>query len=515
MKINIEENKLHIILFILILLVAIGTRMFAWPYGISQVNVDEAMTAINSKALADGGVDMYGTSFPVYLEAWGTGGQSVVLFYLMAFFFKIFGVSMVTVRLPMLLVSILSIIVFYDLIKHIFNNKKLALFAMAFVSICPWHLLQSIWSIDCNMFPHFMLFSVYFLYRGISDKKWMLYLSMVFFALTMYTYGVSLYIVPFFLLACAIYLIVKKKVTIKELIICIVIYLLVSFPIIIMYVINALKIDTDIHLGPITIQYFDAYSRTDDMIFFSQNIGETFIKNVTSLFKVFFMQYDGLEWNGTKIFGTVYHISLFFFIYGILNLMINKKERNIGTFFMTVWLILSFILGIIIREVNINRINILWFPTLFFSFYGIYSIYSDIKSHSKKENEKIFKYAIIAIYLVLFISFTTYLYSTYTSKIDMSGCFARKITDAAHYVTADLKKDVVYYCPVTSMYIRFQDIIDNVTSEHISNKQEFADRIKNKKDTEAFVITEYELENSSIDITNYEHKKFGITYVIY
>ena len=509
MKLNLDENKIHKILFIIILLVAIGVRVYSWPYGISQVNVDEAMTAINAKYMADSGVDMYGTSFPVYLEAWGFAGQSVMLFYFMAFFFKIFGTSMISVRLPMLLVSILSIIVFYDLFKRIFNNKKLALFAMAFVSICPWHFLQSIWSIDCNMFPHFMLFSVYFLYRGISDKKWMLYISMVFFALTMYTYGVSVYVVPFFLLICAIYLLVKKQVKIKELIICIIIYFLVSGPIFAMYVINALKIDTDIHLGPITIQYFENSVRTDDMIFFSDNIGKTLLENFKSTCKVFFLQYDGLEWNSTKPFGTVYHISLIFFFIAIFHLIKHKDKRNIGTFFMSVWLILGFLLGLIIKDANINRLNIIWFSTLFFSFYGIYALCSTVKIG------KIIKYVAVTVYLLLFVSFTIYLYGFYTNKIDMSGCFARKVIDAVHYANITLEKKAVYYNPSSDIYIRFQDMLDGTSSEHIENKFRFFDRLRRKKEDEAFIISESELNNSSIDITNYTYEKFGDHLVIY
>lgn len=502
MKFNLTKYK---ILFIIILFIAIAFRMFSWPTAISQINSDEAMTALNAKTIAESGKDMYGTSFPVYLEAWGSMGQSVMLMYFMAFFIKLFGFSMITVRLPMLIISIVSIIVFYCLVDKIFGNKKLSLFAMAFVSICPWHLLQSIWSIDCNMFPHFMLISVYLLYIGIN-KKWSLYLSMFFFALTMYTYGVSIYIVPFFLLICAIYLLVKKKITIKDLIVCIVIYLLFSVPILTMYFINALKIDTTIHIGPMTIQYFSANSRTGDMLFFSQNIGHTFINNLKCLVLTFLVQYDGLEWNGTRIFGTVYHISLIFFFIGIIYLMRHKEDRNDGTFLWGIWLILSIILGLIINEVNINRLNIIWFPTLFFSVYGIYVVC---------KNRKILKYGLSIIYITLFVSFSVYLYSTHTSAIDMSGCFSRKVLDAVHYASSTLEKSVVYYCNVPSIYVRFQDALDDIPSEHVSDLDVFANRLENKKDDEAFVIMSSELDSSTINVDNYNYERFGEAFVIY
>ena len=507
MKFNLNEIKVNRILFILILLIAIGVRIIAWPNAISQINVDEAMTAINAKTIAENGVDIYGTSFPVYLEAWGFAGQSVMLVYLMVFFIKIFGFSIVSIRLPMLIISIISIIVFYDLVKHIFNNKKLALCAMAFVSICPWHLLQSIWSIDCNMFPHFMLISVYFLYRGVTNKKWMLYLSMFFFALTMYTYGVSVYIVPLFLLICAIYLLVKKVVTIKQIVICIIIYLLFSSPILAMYVINALKIETNISIGPITIQYFAKNARTTDMLFFSKDIGKTFLNNMSCLLKTFFTQYDGLEWNGTKIFGTVYHISIIFFFIGIFYFIKYKEKRNIGTFFFGVWIILSFILGVVINDVNINRINIIWFPTLFFSFYGIYAVCKI----------RFLKYNIIAIYLALFICFVSYLYSSYTTVIDNSWCFSAKYIDAMHYSTKVLQKNNICYCNSRNIdvYTICQDGLDGSSSVHIHNKNEFINKLQNKGENEAFIIINSFLKDMNIDISNYEYYCIGDVYIIY
>ena len=283
-----------------------------------ELNVDEAMTALNAKTIAETGKDLTGVSFPVYLEAWGFAGQSVMLAYIMAFFIKIFGFSLFSIRLPMLLISLVSLFIFYDFAKRIFKSKKVALVALAFLAISPWHILQSKWSIDCNMFPHFALISIYFLYRGITDKKIFLYLSMVFFGLTMYTYGIAIYFVPFFLLISAIYLFINKKVTLKDLIICILIYFVTFTPLLIMYIINFFKINESINLGIFTIKYFPNSTRTDDMLLFSNNIIFQLLQNIKTLFTVIFRQYDYLEWNATNIFGTTYHISIIFILIGIV-----------------------------------------------------------------------------------------------------------------------------------------------------------------------------------------------------
>ncbi len=433
-------------------------------------------------------------------------GQSVMLFYLMALSFKLFGISLVSVRLPMLIVSILGILVFYDLIKRIFKNTKIALLALAFIAINPWHFMQSIWAIDCNMFPHFMLFAIYFLYRGIKEKTIYLYLSMLFFGLTMYTYGVSIYIVPLFLLVSAIYLKKQKLVDLKSIFICIGIYFLVSTPIFLMYVLNAFKINTNLHLGPITIQYFANSTRTNDMIFFSQNIGQTFINNIQSLVKTFFLQYDDFEWNATKYFGTFYHISILFFFLGIISYF-KKQKQNHGLFLITLWFILSLILGIIINDININRLNIIWYPTLFFSVYGITIFINYFK------NNKILKGSLITIYTLLFISFIIYFYGSYNNLIASSGCFGRQMPEAIHYSNVVLNKETIFFSPSYEIYPEYQDIIDQTKTEQINDYDILMNRFKNKKDNEAFIISKYDIGN--IDINDYQYILIGDYYIIY
>lgn len=535
MKEFIVKNKLKLI-FILILLIAVFIRLFQWPTAISQVNCDEAMTAINALSIANEGTDIYGTSFPVYLEAWGIAGQSVVLLYIMSFFIKLFGFSFITVRLPMLLMSLISLFIFYDLLNRIFHNKKIALIGFAFLAICPWHIIQSIWSIDCNMFPHFMLISVYLLYRGIVNKKWLLYLSMVFFAISMYTYGVSVYVIPLFLLICAIYLLKIKKITFKQLLLCILIYMVFSLPILTMYFLNFFHINTDICIGPMTIQYFENNTRTSDMLFFSENISSTLLQNIKSVLQTVFIGFDGLEWNSTPVFGTVYHISLVFFLLGVIiifreHFLVFLKSRkntkdttsktesdtsfdtNIGIFLMSAWLIFSLILGIIINSVNINRLNVIWYPLIFFTVLGIWNLVV------KKRKAK---YIVFTIYLILFIGFSIYFYGYYTNKIDMSGCFSRKYIQAVSYAGQVSNGNIPIFFfnekgdGALDVFTKFQARIDNTSVFSINDRDTLADKI-NSLNMILLVHKEYVQNNTlldSFDISNCNKVLFEDYFVI-
>ena len=204
-----KENYIQV-LFIFLLLIGIGVRIWNFPEGIPEINIDEIMTAVNAKSFAETGKDILGISFPVYLQGWG--GQSVILVYIMTVFIKIFGYTLFAVRIPILIISVISLVVFYDFIKKITKNKNIALIGLGLLVISPWHIMQSIWSLDCNMFPHFLLFAMDIFYTGIQkNKKWIIYVSMFFFALTLYCYGIAIYFIPFFLLIIAIYLLKKKK----------------------------------------------------------------------------------------------------------------------------------------------------------------------------------------------------------------------------------------------------------------------------------------------------------------
>ena len=500
------------ILFWIIILTGIIVRIYGWPNVISEVNCDEIMTAINANSIAETGKDIYGTSFPVYLEAWRVFGQSVFLMYCIAICIKIFGISIIAVRLPMLLISIISLFVFYDLCKRIFKSEKVALISLFVLAISPWHILQSIWSIDCNMFPHMLLISIYVLYRGLDTKK-LLYLSMILFGITMYTYGEAIYIVPFLLLIIGIYLLKKKEISIKQLVICIILYLLVSLPILTMFFLNGFGIDKNISIGPITIQYFKDNVRTGDMLFFSDNIGSTLLNNIKCLFKTIFMQYDNLEWNATKEYGTIYLTSIIFVIIAIANIIQTKKKDgklSKEKFILISWLIISLFLGIIINNVNINRLNVVWYPLILLTGYGISLLF---------EKNKIIGKIIIIIYSIIFITFTIYLNTEYGKIIDMSGCFSKNYLKAIKYADSLSKEELIYSNTTKDgsleVYIKFQTTVDKQKYTEITDNNEILENIDTLSENQVLLIKNEEYSSDELIENNYKVEKFNNYLVVY
>lgn len=427
MKETIKNNYVKI-LFIIIMIVGIIIRAYNFPKGIREINIDEVLTTLNAKSIADTGKDLDGQTFPTYIQ--GIGGQSVVLTYLMAISMKLLGYTLFAARLPSLIISIIAMALFYDLIKKLTKNKNIALIGLAILAISPWHILQSMWAWDCNMFPHFLLFAIDILYTAIlKNKKMLLYISMVFFGITLYCYGIAIYFVPLFLIVQAIYLLKEKRVKPLDVIISIIIFLIISIPIILTFVINALKIDIDLKIFNITIPYYENLGRTTDMLLFSSNIPLQLIENILYLLFTIILQNDDVIWNTTKIFGTIYHITTVFSILGII-LYKNKKETNSNdkkSFIIYSWLIVSIVTGIFVNETTVNRLNSIWYVLIIFASIGIYEVYNKIKEiDSKKVN--IFKYSyiglIIIIYLSLFISYIIYFYTVQREQIESSKFFS-------------------------------------------------------------------------------------------
>ena len=538
-------NKKQLIIFLIIIIIAIFVRIYKFPNALKEVNSDEMMLAVNAKSIADTGKDINGISYPVYLL--GFGGQSVLLLYLIVFCIKIFGYSLLAIRLPLLIISIVSLVVFYDLIRRISKNNTIALIGLGLLAISPWHILQGMWALDCNILPHILLIAVYLLYIGILKKsRWTLYLSMVFFALTLYSYGIAIYFTPILLLALAIYLRRKKKISIPDLIICIVIFSVLAMPIILMFAINILKTNQSIYLGNITIPYYESLSRTDDMLFFSPNILVQLFINIGFTVLMILGEFDGCVWNSSLVFGTAYHITLVLVIVAIIIKIKNKASHihfglsdvfssttdsvqetadgntnlqdSFPRFLILSWLCTSIFTGIVINQTNINRLNTIWYPLIMLATFALYYFYNYFKvfetnDENGSKKSKIYAISIISIFIILFTSYLIYFNCYYANKVDMSICFSRGMEQALEYTNTlpidNVKVDNLDNDGSIDIYIKSNKYFTDKTIDELRSQDELNTALN---DLNGKVLIINEKRNANID--NYDFVKFGEYYVV-
>lgn len=397
----------HIILFFLFLLVGIIVRGF-WlgqvPMGINQ---DEAMAAVDAKALLEYGTDRLGMRFPVHFTAWGWAQMSVLLSYMMIPFIKFFGFTTFAIRLPLFLISTMGMIFLYLLIKKIFN-KNVALVVFALTAINPWHIIQSRWSVDCNLFPHLFVIATYLLLIGLEKSRY-LFISMIFYGLCLYSYGVSVYSVPLFLAVLGLYLWRTKQVSFGKIFLCGIIFGLISLPELLTMFINLVGIDS-IKTPFFTIPYFSGTVRSKDILITNFSLQQLFL-NIWACLKSSFLQSPDLFHNTIPLFGTIYHISIPFSVVGMVSLFrILKQEKNcqkkIGYLALASWFLMGLWIGMITFEVNVNRINIIHYSMIILTAIGIICVVN---------KWRILFYPLVTVYSIAFLFFTGIYFTNYAS----------------------------------------------------------------------------------------------------
>ncbi|MCX7714168.1 MAG: glycosyltransferase family 39 protein [Clostridia bacterium] len=396
-----SENAEYVLL-IAAIVIGIWVRIWLFgtiPFGINQ---DEAMAAVDAKALADYGTDRFGMVYPIHFTAWVYSQMNVMMSYLMIPFIKIGGLTPTIARLPSLLVGTVGLVFLYLFTKDI-AGKTPALIVLLAAAANPWHIMQCRWALEANIFPHFFLIGVFLLNRGIK-KPILMYISMFFFAMCMYCYGISFYTVPLFLLAAGIYLIIKKLVSQKDFFICMAIYLVFAWPIFAFILINYLKLDT-IYLPFMTIPYFPESVRAKDLLFFSDKA--QLVTNLKALLNVVFLQKKDLPWNSIENFGPLYLCSMPFVLCGLYFAAREFKKKNSGYFLLLLFFATGIWAGIITNNVNINRINIIFYPVLIFMALGLYYTFAWVKST---------KWIALGTYAILFVLFASTYFTSYAQS---------------------------------------------------------------------------------------------------
>lgn len=385
--------------FWIILIAAFAVRIIgiaAIPGGINQ---DEAMGAVDAWALSMYGTDRFGTFLPVHFTAWRYSQMSVLLAYLMIPFIKIMGFNIYAIRLPMVLMSTMGIALTYLISKKFFSEKT-SLAIMALVAINPWHFMQSRWALDCNLFPHLFLLGFYLLLLGLERKRY-LYLSMIAFGLTFYCYGVAVYSVPVFLFVYAAWCLWKKQLPFKDILISIVIFMAVALPEIITMALNVFHKPT-IETPLFTMPYFPESVRGNDILFMNFSF-EQLGKNIMATIKQVFLQMPDSLFNTLPAFGPLYHISIPFILIGIVHFtkrLFAEKDMKKQTIDLALWgfLITGIWVGLITYEVNVNRINIIFYPLILLCGYGIWQTIDWCGNHGKKlRNGLLLSYTLFGI----------------------------------------------------------------------------------------------------------------------
>ena len=404
--------------------VGVFVRIFRFGEIPSGFNQDEAFAAYETFSLINYGVDSAGYHNPTYFVSWGSG-MNVLESYLAVPFCLLFGYSETVFRLPQLICGIFSLPALYSLLKRLFGEKT-ATVGLGVLAVAPWHIMLCRWGLESNLAPAFLLFGLLFLVKGVEKNAYFL-LSALFYGLALYSYSITWLAVPVMLLVFGIYIVISSP-KIKP-----------------VYVVGAMSILFIFALPHILFLLinngFISEIRTDFLSIpkmVEMRTGEISLKNLFSadgyknLFIILFFQKDGLLWNSTD-YGMFYPFSLFFFSLGIIKLILNvvrdfKAKRFSGSYFVLGGFLSSVFVCLLLKGVNINKSNCIHLFTLMIIALGITAIIEGTK------NRKALKTAIVILYAVSFISFSSFYFVDY--KYYVSSQFRTGVGQAVETLNA-------------------------------------------------------------------------------
>lgn len=418
---KIEKHHKKILLFIL--LIAILSRLLFISQAPSGIHEDEAGMAYDAWSISEYGVDRYLNSYPVYLINFG-GGQSALYAYLAALFIKLLGFSLFTVRLPAALLSIFSIFISYLTVKKLKGIKEALLFTFL-ITICPWHIMQSRWGLDCNLLCSFIVIDIYLLIS--SKKTWQYIFTGIAIGLTLYTCALSYIMLPCFILILLIYMLYIKKITIKNILIMAIPIIILALPLLLVQIVNFANVGT-INLGFITIPKLPSYRISE---IGPQNIITNLnIFRSNNIFQLLF-GYDHNEFNSFSEFGTMYYILIPFILYGfyiaIKNciLDVKLKKLSISTVFL-IQFVTIFICVLFFSELQLYKLNALFIPCLYFATLGIIAL---------SKTSKAISVTILIIVTTLFGIFIYYYFVNINQK--MGVAFNNDLIPLVNYINSN------------------------------------------------------------------------------
>ena len=430
----------QLLLLLAILLLGILVRVVGIADAPRGFNQDEASAGYDAFAIAKYGIDRNGIHNPVHLIAWGSG-QNAAYSWLCMPFIALLGLSVWSVRLPMALVGCVSLVIFYFLLKNIHReNKAFVLLGTFLFAIFPWHIMKSRWGLESNLFPDLVLWGTFLLSQYLKNEKpgWF-YGALALFAFCAYAYGTAYCFLPFFVLPVGICLLLRKKVTWKQALLCALVLGVTVLPILLFVFINTFDYP-QIELGFLTIPRLYVNRHTEMASVFSGNFLESSLKNFRDALKILVTQEDGLPWNAMPYFGLTYRVTLPLTLWGLVLCLKNIRKRNAQgpEFLMDLWFAASVVLMFVVKP-NINRINIIMIPWMYYTIAGTADLAGRIP-HGPK--------AAVALFTAAFLLFAKTYFTDYQSMIEHK--FSYGLGDAITQA-AQAEADRVYVTDKTDM----------------------------------------------------------------
>jgi 4-amino-4-deoxy-L-arabinose transferase-like glycosyltransferase len=388
------------------MIVAVASRFILIGLYPGGIHADEAFSGYEAWSMLNFGYDSWGYHNPVYLTVWG-GGMSVLESLLMIPFVAMGGLNTWMVRMPNMIMGILTVYVFYKLLLKV-STKNIAYMGAFLLAIGPWHIMTSRYGMDANLSPAIILLGVYFTVLGIEKEKYMI-LAAIFWGLSLYAYVVNWIFVPIMLVGIVIYCVWTKRIRFScYTVVSVIVLFLEALPLLLFVAVN-FDLLPEIRTSFISIPKMAGF-RSDELAL-SGMFGK-----IIKFVRILVTQNDYCIWNSIKWFGVYYLYSTPFIIIGLFvvvkRVILNLKNRKFEYGVLLLWwLICGCFMGLI-QEAGINRINCLYLALFILLSVGVVKCVEVFRNYSRY-----IRNTIISVYIVSFAIFVGYYFTAYQPDI--------------------------------------------------------------------------------------------------
>lgn len=336
--------KKYSVFFVLLILTIIGgfLRFYKNINNPVSLNIDEVAYGYSAYSILKTARDENGIFMPLNFPSVGDY-KSPILIYSLVPVIALFGLNEFSVRFTTGLAGLLSIPVFFFLLRTLTKNIKISLIGTMLLAISPWHIFFSRFASESLMSIFFLIIGMWFLLKTIEGGKlWPMGASIA-FVLSMYTYHSQRLFIPIFLLFFLTFNIKKVKAKKTNVVIFILITTLLTIPL----AYNTLFGSANTRAGMVFLSQDIDYTRYI-IIDHTQRLGENlllfffWIQRYLNYFQPDFLFFTGLNMtiSGSLGAGVLYLFELPTLILGIVKLIRNEVPNR---YIIVLWILIGII----------------------------------------------------------------------------------------------------------------------------------------------------------------------------
>lgn len=429
------KNKLVLLLFI-VLLAAFFRFWQLSNYPVS-LTIDEAAVGYNAYSILKTGRDEHGEFLPLSFLSIGDYKPPLHI-YLAVPTVAIFGLNEFGVRFSMALISSLTVISTFLLIRQLTKNKDVALLSSFLLAISPWHIHFARFSQEGSLAIFLTTTAVWLFLRSLENKGQFLWFSAVLFVLSMYAYHTQRIFIPLLIIGLGIIFwkqLLKYKIALIKAFIIGVILLIPLTQILLstagqtranmVFITKEPSIQTELKKDKTNQNFIKKVFDNDFAI-----VANLWTKKYLNYFDPKFLFFSGLDLTqtGRPDIGVLYLFEFPLFLYGVWLFFIKRKFSN--QTLVLYWLLIGpLVASLTIEEQHILRSSVvLPIPSLLVAL-GIWGIWQRLKERALLKAG-----TIVLGSLILVVSIGYYLNLYYVhSPIQFSEFWQYGWKDAALY----------------------------------------------------------------------------------